>query len=83
MISCSDFMAEIGNYLEGDVAAEVRLQLENHLSHCRTCTVLYDSTRKTLQIVTDSGSFDLPEVTFKSIAEKVMARIRSQNGDSH
>ena len=71
-------MAEIGNYLEGDVAAEVRLQLENHLSHCRTCTVLYDSTRKTLQIVTDSGSFDLPEEAFKLISEEVMARIRSQ-----
>ena len=78
MISCRDFMAEIGNYLEGDVAAEVRLQLENHLSHCRTCTVLYDSTRKTLQIVTDSGSFDLPEAAFKAVSEKVMARIRSQ-----
>ena len=69
-------MAEIGNYLEGDVAEEVRLLLENHLSHCRTCTVLYDSTRKTLQIVTDSGSFDLPGADFKPISEKIMAKIR-------
>jgi len=69
-------MAEIGNYLDGDVAEEVRIQLENHLSHCQTCTVLVDSTRKTLQIVTDTGSFDLPEVAFKPIGERIMARIR-------
>ena len=76
MISCADFMAEIGNYLEGEVAAEVRLQLEHHLSHCQTCTVLVDSSRKTLKIVTDTGSFDLPEATFKPIAEQIMAKIR-------
>lgn len=69
-------MAEIGNYLEGDVAEEVRLQLEHHLAHCQTCTVLVDSTRKTLKIVTDTGSFDLPAIAFKPIAENIMARIR-------
>ncbi len=77
MINCSDFMTEIGNYLEGDVAAEVRQQLENHLSHCQTCQVLYDSTRKTLKIVTDSGSFDLPDAALKPITAKIMARIRN------
>ena len=76
MISCADFMAEIGNYLEGDVAEEVRFQLEHHLSHCQTCTILVDSSRKTLRIVTDTGSFDLPEATFRPIAERIMSRIR-------
>ena len=77
MINCADFMAEIGNYLEGEVAEEVRVQLEHHLSHCQTCTVLVDSSRKTLKIVTDTGTFDLPEASFRPIAERIMARIRS------
>jgi len=76
LINCADFMAEIGNYLEGDVAEGVRLQLEHHLSHCQTCTVLVDSSRKTISIVTDTGSFDLPEATFRPIAERIMSRIR-------
>ena len=76
MISCSDFMAEIGNYLDGEFADEVRLQLENHLSHCQTCAVLVDSTRKTLKIVTETGSFDLPETAFRPIGDSIMARIR-------
>lgn len=76
MISCADFMAEIGNYLDGDVADEVRALLEQHLAHCQTCTVLVHSTRRTLKIVTDTGTFDLPETTFRPIAEKIMNRIR-------
>ena len=75
-MTCSDFMTEIGNYLEGDVADELRIQLEHHLSHCLTCTVLVDSTRQTLRIVTDAGTFDLPETTFRPIAQRIMARIR-------
>jgi len=72
-------MAEIGNYLDGDVADEVRVQLEHHLSHCQTCTVLVDSSRKTLKIVTDTGTFDFSQTAFRPIAERIMARIRETN----
>ena len=78
MISCADFMSAIGEYLDGEVAAEVRLQLEAHLFHCATCRVVYDSAKKTITVLTDSGSFDLPEAAAKPITEKIMARIRSQ-----
>jgi hypothetical protein len=76
MITCTDFIAEIGNYLEDDVAQEVRRQLEEHLSHCQTCTVLVDSARKTLKIVTDTGSFYLPDASFRPIVTRIMTRIR-------
>ena len=78
MISCADFLAEIGSYLEGDAAAEVRVQLERHLSHCRTCTVLVDSTKKTMRVVTESDSFELPGEALKPIAESIMGRIRNR-----
>jgi anti-sigma factor RsiW len=78
MINCADFITEIGNYLDGDVAAEVRRQLEHHLAHCTSCQVVLDSTRKTIRIVTDSGSFDLPEEAAKPITAEIMTRIRSE-----
>jgi hypothetical protein len=38
--------------------------------------VLYDSTRKTLTVVTESGSFDLPESISEGLVSRVMFRIR-------
>lgn len=76
MISCAELLAELGNYLENDTTAEVRRQLEGHLARCQTCRVLYDSVRKTVQVLTDSGSFDLPEATAKLMAETIMVKIR-------
>ena len=78
MIDCTDFVAEIGNYLDGEVAGAVRLQLEAHLSHCQTCQVVYDSARKAVKVLTDSGSFDLSDAASKTITESIMARIRSR-----
>jgi predicted anti-sigma-YlaC factor YlaD len=75
-------MADIGNYLDGDVATEIRAQIENHLAHCQTCQIVYDSARKTVQVLTDCGSFDLPEAASKPIVESVMARIRCQQRSS-
>ena len=79
MISCHEFLAELQNYLENDLAFEVRRQVEDHLAHCLTCQVIYDSMGKTLHILTDSGSFDLPDTTASLITAKVMSRIRSSH----
>ena len=76
MISCEQFMAELGDFLEGQTALEIRQQLEFHLSHCRICQVIYDSTCKTVKIVTETGSFDLPQHVSESITEKIMAKVR-------
>jgi len=80
MITCDEFMAEFGDYLSGRVSPEVREQLKLHLSQCRTCQVLYDSTRKTIKIVTDSSSFDLPHDVSEQIVDKVMAKLRRAQG---
>lgn len=69
-------MAELANYLDDQVAAELRRELEVHLAHCRTCQALYDSVRKTLTIVTDSRSFEIPESVSARILDKIMSKVR-------
>ena len=76
MLSCQDLITELSNLLDDDVAAATRQMLEEHLSHCRTCQVLYDSTQRTIRIVTDVGSFELPESVGTRIRQNVMAKIR-------
>lgn len=77
MITCDEFFAEFSDYLENRVSPEVRKELELHLSQCRVCHVLYDSTRQTIKIVTDSASFELPQNVSESIIGQVMAKLRA------
>ena len=80
MITCDEFFAEFGDYLENHVSPEVRHELELHVSQCRTCQVLYDSARKTLKIVTDSSSFDLPQNVMEPIIDRLMEKLRRERG---
>ena len=77
MITCEEFFAEFGDYLENQVSPEVRQELELHLSQCRACHVLYDSSRKTIKIVSESDSFELPQKTFDPIIDRVMSKLRT------
>lgn len=77
MITCDEFFAEFADYLENQVSPEVRQELELHLSQCRACHVLYDSTRKTIKIVSESDSFELPDKVFDPILDRVMSKLRS------
>jgi len=76
MITCDEFFAEFGDYLDNRIPPEVRQELEEHLAQCRACHVLYDSTRKTVKIVTDSSSFELPSSVSDGIIDRVMAKLR-------
>ena len=77
MITCEEFFAEFGDYLEDQVSPEVRRELELHLSQCRACHVLYDSSLKTIKIVTESSLFEIPQNVFDPIIERVMAKLRT------
>jgi hypothetical protein len=53
MLSCAEFLAEFGDYLEHAASPEVRARLEGHLHACKMCQAL----DKTIRTVTDSDSF--------------------------
>jgi hypothetical protein len=78
MITCEEFFAEFADYLENHVSPEVRQELELHLSQCRVCHVLYDSSRKTVKIVSESNSFELPQDVADPIIDRVMAKLRTK-----
>jgi hypothetical protein len=78
MITCEEFFAEFADYLENHVSPEVRQELDLHLSQCRVCHVLYDSSRKTVKIVSESNSFELPQDVVDPIIDRVMAKLRTK-----
>jgi len=78
MLSCADFLAEFGDYIDDTASPDLRAHLEEHLRECKTCQVIVDSTRKTIQIVTESGSFTLPADAMEPLVSEVMARVRQK-----
>jgi hypothetical protein len=80
MITCEEFFAEFADYMENQVSPEVRKELDLHLAQCRACQVLYDTSLKTVKILTESGSFELPHSVSEPIIDRVMAKLRKERG---
>ena len=76
-INCSDFVSEIGNLLDGEVNPDLRQHLDAHLATCKACTVVYDSTRRTIRILGETQTFELSAGDLRSGTESIMARIRA------
>ena len=60
MVSCKKVIAELSAFMEGSVDSKLKAEIEHHLSHCRRCSVLLDSTRKVLIISGDDRTFEVP-----------------------
>lgn len=77
MIACKDILRALSDYLDDDVAAAVRRDLEAHLAECRTCRVIYDTSRRTLRILTDVSSFEIPVEISERLLRKTMGAIEA------
>ena len=60
-MSCKKLLSEISNYLDGEVEPEVRQELEQHIAKCPNCWVIFDTTRKTVQIYQGCQPYPIPE----------------------
>ena len=71
MICCEELLREISSYIDEEITAELRGQIETHLCACRHCKVVVDTTRKTLTLVADNSFLELP----KGVSERLLNRL--------
>ena len=50
LLTCKDFLSELNEYFDETTDAEIRRRVEVHVSECPNCFVVFDTTKKTLQI---------------------------------
>lgn len=80
-ITCRQVWREISNYLENDLAPELRDRIQRHLAICSHCRALMDGTRNTVTIVADERALELPEDIRKRLYTRWLEHRKNQ-GDS-
>ena len=76
MFSCDEFRRGLCDLVDDEAARSLREQLERHLAECRTCGVLYDTTRRTIRIVTDAGNWEVPEDVSARLVSKILGAMK-------
>jgi anti-sigma factor RsiW len=59
-VNCQDIFNELTEYLDGAIDAATRAELERHLTKCKKCRYVVDTTRKTIEIFCNAEPAPLP-----------------------
>ncbi len=70
---CRTRLAQLNDYLDGELPAELCVELEAHLADCPDCQVVLDTLSKTVQII--RGLDRTPPVLPADVEARLLARL--------
>ena len=77
-MNCRGVIQQLSDYLDGELDATVRAELERHLEHCDDCHLIVDETRKTIEIFCKSEPVALPEDVRGRLHAALVNRLRNR-----
>lgn len=75
-MNCQGVITEISNYLDGDLPAAVRTELERHLSECKECALVVNQTKATVELYCDAEIVELPEDVRTRLHQTLRSKLR-------
>jgi len=64
--------ALLGDYLDGELEAELCQEMERHLGDCRPCRAVVDTTRRTIELYCAERPVELPA----DVQQRLLERLR-------
>jgi anti-sigma factor RsiW len=77
-IDCKHVWQHISAYIDGELDAALRAEIDLHLETCEICSAVLDSTRNVVVLVADSRVFELPA----GFSQRLHARIDNELGQA-
>lgn len=60
-IDCDQVRRMLSDYLEDDLALELRVRIEEHFRSCGHCKAVYDELRHIVRLLGNEGFIELPK----------------------
>jgi len=75
-MTCKEFLALLDDLIDDSVVPETRTELQQHLGHCGHCEVVFNTTRKTIEIYRSHEIYDLPAGLRDRLHAAIMSRCK-------
>jgi len=74
LLTCKEFLQELNEYLDETIDAGLRKQLETHITECPNCWVIFDTSKKTIQVYKGMEPQSVP----KDVEERLMLALQKK-----
>jgi len=75
-VTCTEFLAILDDLIDDTVTAELRTEIEQHMHKCSHCEVVFNTTRKTIEIYRSHELYELPTDLRERLHTAIMARCK-------
>lgn len=58
--TCKQLMAQLSNFLDGELDPSLCEKIEQHLATCPMCPIVVDTTKKTITLYRDAPQHEIP-----------------------
>jgi anti-sigma factor RsiW len=76
-VNCTDFLAKLTDYFDGQIDPDLLFEVKQHLGTCHHCEVVVDTTRKTIDIYRGQSAYDFPEELSTRLQSAIMDRCKA------
>jgi predicted anti-sigma-YlaC factor YlaD len=76
-VNCEAVTRELSNYIDNDIDAHLRAELDEHLSSCTHCTVVLSQIRHTVEVFCDAEPVDLPADTRQRLYDALQKKLNA------
>ena len=75
-MTCSEFLAELDDYIDQSTSVTLRADLEEHLRGCEHCVITLHTTQKTIQVYRDTEIYELPAGLRERLQAAILAKCK-------
>ena len=75
-MTCTEFLAVLDDLIDDSIAVQTRTEVEQHLKKCGHCEVIFNTTRKTIQIYRCNEIYEMPDNLRERLHAAIMARCK-------
>lgn len=73
-MNCTDFLSQLTDYFDGQISPELLEEVRAHLSGCKHCEVVLDTTRQTIEVYRGNEVYEISD----ELQEKLHAAIMTK-----
>lgn len=81
-MTCSEFLKELTDYLDGVIDDRTKKELDEHLLWCHNCYVVCNTTKRTIEIYRGSELYELPDPLRDRLRSAIMTKCRGHKHDN-
>jgi anti-sigma factor RsiW len=77
-LNCTAAIHEISSYIDGELEASVRIELEEHLRECEGCAIVVRQTQLTVEIFCNDEPVELPSEVRSRLHETLKRKMHKK-----